>query len=273
MPKKNSGETKAGGGNPKPKSAVETIAALIMSGALGDEAKQKAKEVLTGDSDFFSWWQRKSGESLASTDNVLKALGLLVGYEIYDHADPLKGSKVDNAVILLATLALGMLLVVPQSTELGAHFHNFETKVLLACHDLPEEDRKKILVWLRSLSHKQEGRIGTILLKIAGDEKNTGAFKTILADENMRDILRDLVGEEASPMTFEEGVEKAREVVKKHWPAVHKSLRTIDSNVGGVLEKINDNLERHWFFRSAKPKSKADRKCPWRKLWPKKGGE
>jgi len=290
MAKKNGRGKNPGGESPKPKSAVETLAALIMSGALGEEAKEKAKEVLTGDSNFFSWWQRKSGEPLASTNNVLKVLGLIVGYEIYDHADPLEGSQVDNAVILLAALALGMLLVVPQSTELGAHFHDFETKALLACHDLPEEERKKILTWIRSLSHKQEGRISTILLKIAGDEKNADVFKTILTDENMREILRDLVGEDAKPMTFEEGVEKAKEVIKKYWPAMHKSLRTIDSTVGGVLGKINGNLENRWWIRSAyKPKRiwwtlwlvkrkcddkiKADKKCPWRTLWPKRREE
>ena len=258
MAKKNGGKKKVGEESSKPKSAVETLATLIMSGKLGDEAKEKAKEVLAGDSNFFSWWQRKPGESLASTNNVLKALGLIVGYEIYDHADPLEGSNADNAAILLATLALGMLLVVPQSTELGAHFHDFETKVLLACHDLSEEEREKILMWLRGLSHKQEGRIGTILLKIVADAKNTDVFKKLLADENMRNILRDLVGEDTKPMTFEEGIEKAQVVIKKHWPAVEKSLHTIDVGVGAVLEKINNNLAGHWWMRK-----RADGKHHW----------
>lgn len=242
MAKKNSGEKKSAGEGQKPKSAVETIATLIMSGALGEEAKEKAKEVLAGDSNFFSWWQRKPGESLASTNNVLKALGLLVGYEIYDHADPLEGSKVDNAAILLITLALGMLLVVPQSTELGAHFQDFETRVLFACHDLPHEEREKIMEWMRKLSHKQEARISTILGKIAANEKTAGAFKTILADEKMRAILRNLAGEDAKTMTLEEGIEKVKQVFAIYWPPTKEKLVEADKTTADIFRAFRSFL-------------------------------
>lgn len=242
MAKKNGGEKKTTGEGQKPKSAVETIAALIMSGALGDEAKEKAKEVLAGDSNFFSWWQRKPGESVASTNNVLKALGLLVGYEIYDHADPLEGSKVDNAVILLATLALGMLLVVPQSTELGAHFQDFEAKVLFACHGLPHEEREKIMAWMHELSHRQEARISTILGKIAANEKTADAFATILADEKMRVILRALAGEDTKAMTLEEGIEKVKKVFAIYWPPMKEKLIEADKTTASTFRVFRSFL-------------------------------
>lgn len=57
---------------------------------------------------------------------------------------------------------------------------------------------------------------------------------------------------------------------------VKESLRKVDSGVGSVLEKLNDNLERRWWIRGGGRTAKTiktDGKCPWRSLWPKRRGE
>lgn len=60
---------------------------------------------------------------------------------------------------------------------------------------------------------------------------------------------------------------------------VKEVLHKLDSGVGGVLGKINDNLEGRWWIRSKyKPKCdnkevKTDKKCPMRTLWPTRRGE
>lgn len=226
MAKENGKEKKSTGGNPKPKSAVETIAGLIASGALGEEVTQKAKDALRGDSSFFSWWQRQAEESIFSTNNVLKALGLIGGYAVYDHVDPMEGSKVDDAMILVAAIVLGSLLIIPQSNELGTHFHDFETDVFLAVKDLTNEEKEKILTWMRDLSNKQEGRIAAMFKKIAAKDKD--ALTAILADEKMRNLLCELVGEDQKPMSFDEGIAKAKEVLEKHWPTVKEKYQEAD---------------------------------------------
>ena len=230
MAKKKGGGGGEKGGGQKPKSAVETLATLIASGALGDEAKEKVKEVFSGDSNFFSWWQRRPGESMVSTDNVLKALGLIVGYEIYNHADPLEGSKADNAAILVAAIALGMLLIVPQSNELGAHFKNFEQKVFLAIQGLKVDEQSEIMKWLRELSNRQEGRIAATLANLSDEN-----LLKILQEQGSRDLLKELAGDDPESMTFDEAVKKVQKAWKKYRPYAIAYIDAADETIAGGL--------------------------------------
>ncbi len=220
------------------KSALETLIPIITGSAFGDEAKQKVADILNGDASFVSFWQRRTGESIVSARNVVKAIALLGTFIAYRHFDPFPDSKVDNAVVVLVAVVLGTLLAIPQSTELGSHFKTFEARILEAFKD--EIELNEVLVWIRCLSNSQEGRLANLVKGMetihAGDqEKINQSIKNMMSDDNGRAFLELLIGDD----------EKQKDIaqwVKECWPKIKDRALFVDTWVGVQFINLHENL-------------------------------
>ena len=132
------------------KKKEQTIFNLAINALVGKESETTEEAAKT----FLDFWQRKQGESIVSAQNIIKAAGVIGGYAVYRHVDPVPNSKIDNLGVFGAAAVLLVLLAVPRSSELGGRFPQFEGAVLQRIKDdCTPEQKKEILKFIRELSN------------------------------------------------------------------------------------------------------------------------
>ena len=213
----------------------QTIFNLAINALVGKESETTEEAAKT----FLDFWQRKQGESIVSAQNIIKAAGVIGGYAVYRHVDPVPNSKIDNLGVFGAAAVLLVLLAVPRSSELGGRFPQFEGAVLQRIKDdCTPEQKKEILKFIRELSNWQEKRIIN-LLKVVGEDGKVSFDPSILKKEEMRRTLLEFIGDEPS---MKEDVEKAVAAAKKffadNWPVVKENLATADETTAGALRSF-----------------------------------
>ncbi|MBI3684966.1 hypothetical protein HY250_01010 [Candidatus Azambacteria bacterium] len=233
MARRGRGEEKKEEG--KKQQTLLEVAIAALAGEKGEKPEEAAKS-------FLDFWQRKEGESVASAQNILKAIGTIVGYSMYRHVDPIPDSKVDNAAVFGAAAVLLALLVIPRSNALGGRFPQFESVMIQGIKEFTPEEKEKILEFIRNLSNWQEKRLIN-LLRVVNQEGKTIFDPSILKTEEMRNLLRKYIGDEPG---IRKDVDKTAAEVKRffsdHWPSVKNGYHTADQKTAGALRTF-----RGWF--------------------------
>lgn len=209
--------------------------------------------------DFVGEWQRKKGESLFSTRNILKAGGVLAGYAVYRHIDPWPNSKADNVLISGAAVILLALLVIPRSVSgkalLGEKIALEQMKT-----ELTPGERKQVIEFLSSLSDDQKRRVLDLI------NTDQGINLEMLKEEDMRKILLEFAGHDNEEEMREE-IEKIIAEMKKfwanHWPGIKNGLKTADHTVAEGLKNLQGWLNKHGVKRYKYQNKGDDGKKTW----------
>lgn len=220
------------------------IAISALAGEKGEKPEEAAKS-------FLDFWQRKEGESVASAQNIMKAIGAIVGYSVYRHVDPMPDSKVDNAAVFGAAAVLLALLVIPRSNALGGRFPQFESVVLRGIKEYKPKEKKEVLKFIRELSNWQEKRIINLLRAV--DQEGKPFFDpSILKEKEMRNLIKEYIGDEPS---IKEDIDKTIAEIKKlfteNWPLAKAKLTAADNAVAGQLEKLHGFLSSKGLLRKS----------------------
>ncbi len=208
--------------------------------------------------DFIGAWQRKKGEQLISTRNIIKTAGVIAGYAAYQHIDPWPNSKVDDIIVGGGAILLLALLVIPKSSTPKSLLVEQIALEKLKSEMTPDE-RKKVIQFLSALSNEQKKRIFEIL------KTDQGINVDMLKEEDMRKILLEFVGDD-NEVEMRKEIEEVIAEMKKFWvnvlPGIKEGFKTADHATAEKLKEFRGFLNKHGVKRYKYQKD-GDGKKTW----------